>query len=128
MRGIMVLAALLFVQAGFAQQSGVIKVRKAKKVQGLYVLEEGAYYKTKLYVRLFDNNAAVFLRAPLSPEKARDSTAQLLYTYRKSPAVYKVVNDSLYIEGTENKVFFFQAEDGIRGVAVTGVQTCALPI
>src|SRR2546422_11267 len=29
---------------------------------------------------------------------------------------------SLYI------VFFFQAEDGIRDVAVTGVQTCALPI
>src|SRR2546429_6826509 len=25
-------------------------------------------------------------------------------------------------------VFFFQAEDGIRCVAVTGVQTCALPI
>src|SRR3989449_5480727 len=24
--------------------------------------------------------------------------------------------------------FFFQAEDGIRDVAVTGVQTCALPI
>src|SRR2546429_2613918 len=27
-----------------------------------------------------------------------------------------------------NVVFFFQAEDGIRDVAVTGVQTCALPI
>src|SRR5687768_17764952 len=27
-----------------------------------------------------------------------------------------------------NCVFFFQAEDGIRDVAVTGVQTCALPI
>src|SRR2546422_1533468 len=26
------------------------------------------------------------------------------------------------------EVFFFQAEDGIRDVAVTGVQTCALPI
>src|SRR2546429_3110931 len=26
------------------------------------------------------------------------------------------------------KSFFFQAEDGIRDVAVTGVQTCALPI
>src|SRR2546429_7235934 len=26
------------------------------------------------------------------------------------------------------QVFFFQAEDGIRDVAVTGVQTCALPI
>src|SRR5437879_11579575 len=25
-------------------------------------------------------------------------------------------------------VFFFQAEDGIRGTSVTGVQTCALPI
>src|SRR2546429_3456388 len=27
-----------------------------------------------------------------------------------------------------NDCFFFQAEDGIRDVAVTGVQTCALPI
>src|SRR2546429_1400678 len=26
------------------------------------------------------------------------------------------------------QIFFFQAEDGIRDVAVTGVQTCALPI
>src|SRR2546429_5573324 len=26
------------------------------------------------------------------------------------------------------RCFFFQAEDGIRDVAVTGVQTCALPI
>ena len=25
-------------------------------------------------------------------------------------------------------VFFFQAEDGIRDLIVTGVQTCALPI
>src|SRR2546429_4447150 len=31
------------------------------------------------------------------------------------------------MEHTED-VFFFQAEDGIRDVAVTGVQTCALPI
>src|SRR2546429_3762171 len=28
----------------------------------------------------------------------------------------------------KQKFFFFQAEDGIRDVAVTGVQTCALPI
>src|SRR5438876_2454906 len=27
-----------------------------------------------------------------------------------------------------NKLFVFQAEDGIRGGRVTGVQTCALPI
>src|SRR2546429_4160123 len=29
---------------------------------------------------------------------------------------------------SQAKDFFFQAEDGIRDVAVTGVQTCALPI
>src|SRR5688572_3777056 len=28
----------------------------------------------------------------------------------------------------EKLVFFFQAEDGIRDLTVTGVQTCALPI
>src|SRR2546429_1516015 len=29
---------------------------------------------------------------------------------------------------SDHVFFFFQAEDGIRDVAVTGVQTCALPI
>src|SRR2546430_4401037 len=34
-----------------------------------------------------------------------------------------------YIEGIAiHVVFFFQAEDGIRDLTVTGVQTCALPI
>src|SRR3712207_6848963 len=28
----------------------------------------------------------------------------------------------------ESSFFFFQAEDGIRDIGVTGVQTCALPI
>src|SRR5438270_13728137 len=28
----------------------------------------------------------------------------------------------------QNIIFFFQAEDGIRDLTVTGVQTCALPI
>lgn len=86
--------------------SGTIKVRRTKQVKGLYVLEEGTYYKIKLYLRLFDDNAAVFLKAPIDAKKARDSTASLLYTYRKSPAVYKVVNDSLFIEGSEDKAPF----------------------
>src|SRR5439155_16060117 len=30
--------------------------------------------------------------------------------------------------GRRKRVFFFQAEDGIRDGHVTGVQTCALPI
>src|SRR2546429_1156261 len=37
------------------------------------------------------------------------------------------VNNDRFI-GLSCSVFFFQAEDGIRDVAVTGVQTCALPI
>src|SRR5256884_5984705 len=32
------------------------------------------------------------------------------------------------VEHAAISFFFFQAEDGIRDVAVTGVQTCALPI
>src|SRR5256884_5933168 len=32
------------------------------------------------------------------------------------------------MNSTSSVSFFFQAEDGIRDVAVTGVQTCALPI
>ena len=31
-------------------------------------------------------------------------------------------------QGEYNKIFFFRAEDGIRDIGVTGVQTCALPI
>src|SRR5690349_18918610 len=31
-------------------------------------------------------------------------------------------------ESTKARYFFFQAEDGIRDLYVTGVQTCALPI
>src|SRR5205809_672898 len=34
----------------------------------------------------------------------------------------------LQLERHRRDPFFFQAEDGIRDVAVTGVQTCALPI
>src|SRR3712207_8715108 len=33
-----------------------------------------------------------------------------------------------YVEEFNICVFFFQAEDGIRDIGVTGVQTCALPI
>src|SRR2546422_1937071 len=48
--------------------------------------------------------------------------------------VLSVVSDALEasVEGRmlciARAFFFFQAEDGIRDVAVTGVQTCALPI
>src|SRR5256884_526727 len=48
------------------------------------------------------------------------------------PAIgYPRVRDLEYVWGVLGRtdvLFFFQAEDGIRDVAVTGVQTCALPI
>src|SRR5688500_19274318 len=34
----------------------------------------------------------------------------------------------LFIQFLYAKIFFFQAEDGIRDYKVTGAQTCALPI
>src|SRR3712207_307589 len=34
----------------------------------------------------------------------------------------------IYARFDKNDWFFFQAEDGIRDIGVTGVQTCALPI
>src|SRR5256886_10882242 len=39
------------------------------------------------------------------------------------------VHDEVYsMAGSSLLIFFFQAEDGIRDLTVTGVQTCALPI
>src|SRR2546422_5029749 len=45
-------------------------------------------------------------------------------------AEYSILLTFLSIEELKFLIifFFFQAEDGIRDVAVTGVQTCALPI
>src|SRR2546430_8269054 len=47
--------------------------------------------------------------------------------------MYKIANLQDLVEEVDQErsgvfVFFFQAEDGIRDLTVTGVQTCALPI
>src|SRR3989449_7164941 len=39
-----------------------------------------------------------------------------------------ITSNLVYTNLSHMFFFFFQAEDGIRDVAVTGVQTCALPI
>ena len=97
----------LFAFQSFSQQkSGVIKVRKKVDSKGLYILEDGEYFKIKCYLRLFENEAAVFLNAPINANKANDSTARLLYTYRIRPSTYKIVNDSIYIYGYENNFAF----------------------
>src|SRR5205085_6677534 len=50
------------------------------------------------------------------------STSQRLRTTRASATTFFTFRH--YI----TRSFFFQAEDGIRDLTVTGVQTCALPI
>src|SRR5882757_2975695 len=48
------------------------------------------------------------------------------YVSLRGRVVYALNNLMFY--GIGGLFFFFQAEDGIRGIGVTGVQTCALPI
>src|SRR2546421_4601165 len=44
-------------------------------------------------------------------------------------SLYRIFSHgTLYTALSQAAVFFFQAEDGIRDLIVTGVQTCALPI
>src|SRR2546429_8338312 len=49
-------------------------------------------------------------------------------TIRNNPYVQSYASVLCYVFLFFFVFFFFQAEDGIRDVAVTGVQTCALPI
>src|SRR5256886_7489222 len=47
----------------------------------------------------------------------------MMSPYAQTTAMFAAMYGS-----SESLVFFFQAEDGIRDLTVTGVQTCALPI
>src|SRR2546429_130029 len=92
----------------------------------------------------FEMDAVGALRlSPLRRGLAIDSTVDIFTFYVPHRHVYgeqwikfmkdgvnatplPTVNTTGYIDHAA--FFFFQAEDGIRDVAVTGVQTCALPI
>src|SRR2546427_4013552 len=52
---------------------------------------------------------------------------ELLY-YQRNDATGPLIRNILAIALVFLFFFFFQAEDGIRDLTVTGVQTCALPI
>src|SRR3712207_8415656 len=47
---------------------------------------------------------------------------------KESRVEYSLPNVYVDTMGLVGTFFFFQAEDGIRDIGVTGVQTCALPI
>src|SRR5256886_5411547 len=56
--------------------------------------------------------------------------SQLCLMSHREPPIYLPVGAARALVNTAVVVFFFffQAEDGIRDLTVTGVQTCALPI
>src|SRR6516165_7879675 len=62
---------------------------------------------------------ASLLGEPAAPDTVLPAVSQLVAELTNPP-------DPRRIQGPRN--FFFQAEDGIRCLTVTGVQTCALPI
>src|SRR5258707_2142389 len=52
----------------------------------------------------------------------------MYYMTHRPEAIFLDPTNSLLYVSTMSDLFFFQAEDGIRDIGVTGVQTCALPI
>src|SRR2546430_530834 len=81
----------------------------------------------------FELDAVGALRlSPLRRGLAIDSTVDIFTFYVPHRHVYgeqwiKFMKDGVTATRLPS-VFFFQAEDGIRYLTVTGVQTCALPI
>src|SRR2546429_7310498 len=58
-----------------------------------------------------------------------NGTQTRLHSCEYIPTLNRYAMKRFYLTyDTTDFFFFFQAEDGIRDVAVTGVQTCALPI
>src|SRR2546421_404313 len=55
---------------------------------------------------------------------APTATKEIQYLNAKGALTYTDIAGDPVLYG----IFFFQAEDGIRDLIVTGVQTCALPI
>src|SRR2546430_10313643 len=69
----------------------------------------------------FDWNASSKLDATQQSVATQLKTAQQAVQQDMSSLKDRLAQD-------EKASFFFQAEDGIRDLTVTGVQTCALPI
>src|SRR5205809_1119870 len=59
-------------------------------------------------------------------DKVYAQNEMLAYQQKESTARVASIMENTNL--SKQQYFFFQAEDGIRDVAVTGVQTCALPI
>src|SRR2546429_1470306 len=95
----------------FAPFDAVVNAKLADGTEGLVVKRWNAQCRAQLFVEL----------------------SQVLQMRRERRQFLSVVGEQKLLvarvpQPRELALHFFQAEDGIRDVAVTGVQTCALPI
>src|SRR5947209_7835963 len=68
-------------------------------------------------------------RSGRAADQSRKKNAMREITQRSaSNTATRQLQDQLREVNAHDVLFFFQAEDGIRDIGVTGVQTCALPI
>src|SRR5688572_21452690 len=67
---------------------------------------------------------------PVVPDSSKGAVKQVSTEAQKpeSPLNKVPPASAAPVKAAPKKYFFFQAEDGIRDLTVTGVQTCALPI
>ena len=72
------------------------------------------------------------LRVEKVQELIKQEVSKMILRELKDPRIGFVTVTQVDVTGdlryAKIYVFFFQAEDGIRDLIVTGVQTCALPI
>src|SRR5256886_7564935 len=71
-------------------------------------------------------SGAILYRANLNQTNLSKADLSLAFLVRSEPIRANLRGASL--KGANLSNVFFQAEDGIRDLTVTGVQTCALPI
>src|SRR5256886_10468758 len=74
------------------------------------------------------NTRGIVLAAQGRYENAVEVTRQGIRLAPEEITLYENLADYALALQRFDEAFFFQAEDGIRDLTVTGVQTCALPI
>src|SRR2546421_184825 len=91
-----------------------------------------SYYPSECHADYFDFESIEDLKPAIEASGLSNVyTSPMLGFHKQMDNRIKLLEEilSFRMQGVEfDNVFFFQAEDGIRYLIVTGVQTCALPI
>src|SRR2546430_1848335 len=109
------------VDAGFENQKELTKMQ-------LYNQKEIAEMQNETQKEIAGIQSATSRQNTKDQEYAQNE--MLAYQQKESNARVASImeNTNLSKQQQVSEIIFFQAEDGIRDLTVTGVQTCALPI